>query len=246
MSHIARKLLTGRGINEIPFFIGAPVRWLEKYSRNCYFTDAHPMFPSSRPPCPVKKETSPTDSNVCHPVDYAAILNLFRRRIYVYLENNQPSFSFNLYFSTSTLFFSLSLLPPSLSFFHRWFHQVLLGKRKLLIYFIFDARHRYNVKLFNLPGLTGISISRRKDQNSLIYCFVPSRPFSHFLCPAFLFLVFFFDHPSLFGERRTIIGIGTKQRARKFDSKFVTSFRSQRDVSSQLYRPLRASSDYIL
>lgn len=187
-----------------------------------------------------------TDSNVCHPVDYAAILNLFRRRIYVYLENNQPSFSFNLYFSTSTLFFSLSLLPPSFSFFHRWFHQVLLGKRKLLIYFIFDARHRYNVKLFNLPGLTGISISRRKNQNSLIYCFVPSRPFSHFLCPAFLFLVFFFDHPSLFGERRTIIGIGTKQRARKFDSKFVTSFRSQRDVSSQLYRPLRASSDYIL
>lgn len=105
---------------------------------------------------------------------------------------------------------------------------------------------RYNVKLFNLPGLTGISISRRKDQNSLIYRLVPPRPFSHFLCPAFLFLVFFFDHPSLFGERRTIIGIGTKQRARKFDSKFVTSFRSQRDVSSQLYRPLRASSDYIL
>lgn len=123
---------------------------------------------------------------------------------------------------------------------------VLLGKRKLLIYFIFDVRHCYNVKLFNLPGLTGISISRRKDQNSLIYRLFPPRPFSHFLCPAFLFLVFFFDHPSLFGERRTIIGIGTKQRARKFDSKFVTSFRSQRDVSSQLYRPLRASSDYIL
>lgn len=60
-----------------------------------------------------ERNFSSTDSNVRHSVDYAAILNLFRRRIYVYLENNQPSFSFNLYFSTSTLFFSL--LPPFLS-----------------------------------------------------------------------------------------------------------------------------------
>lgn len=69
---------------------------------------------------------------------------------------------------------------------------VLLGKRKLLIYFIFDPRHRYNVKLFNLPGLTGISVSRREDQNSLIYRPVPPRSsFSRFLCPSFSSLTIF-------------------------------------------------------
>lgn len=85
---------------------------------------------------------------------------------------------FFLYSLPSSLFLPSMLSPGS--------------SREKKTSYIFDPRHRYNVKLFNLPGLTGISVSRREDQNSLIYRPVPPRSsFSPFLCPSFSSLTIF-------------------------------------------------------